>query len=229
MSDPDTQSEAQSPEETRRSLVAAGLHFFGLKGFDAASTREIAGMARANIASIGYHFGGKEGLRRACAEHVAATIRSIAGTGLATAPADSGPADPEAAQEAILVFARRAIRLILVDKRVRLMIRFMLRELADPSITLDIVYSAVVEPTHRRLCRLWGTATGLDPEGDAVKLAVFSMVGQALYFRIGQEIILRRMDWKDYGDAEADAIVAAIVANIEAALKRDRMVAEGEE
>jgi len=211
-------------ERTRLSLIEAGMHFFGLRGYEAASTREIAGLAKANIAAIAYHFGGKEGLRKACAEHVAATIRSVAGGALPGATGDVS-ADPEVARRQLVAFLRQVARFMLLEKRARMMARFMMRELADPSIALDIVYSAVVSPTHSRLCALWGAATGLDPQSEQVKLSVFSIVGQVFYFRIGQDVVTRKMEWPEYGEAQVAAISDVLIANLEAAVVRDRAVA----
>ncbi|MDE3176333.1 MAG: TetR family transcriptional regulator, partial [Pseudomonadota bacterium] len=64
-------------DATRAALLAAALQVFGDKGFEAASTRQIAAAAGVNIAMIAYHFGGKEGLRGACADHVAAVLSKI--------------------------------------------------------------------------------------------------------------------------------------------------------
>src|SRR4051812_37372769 len=58
--------------ETRARLIAAALEVFGHKGFDGASTREIADAAGANLAAIVYHFGSKEALYHAVAEDVVA-------------------------------------------------------------------------------------------------------------------------------------------------------------
>ncbi|XJN84975.1 TetR family transcriptional regulator [Mesorhizobium terrae] len=67
---------------TQTALIHAALKLFGRQGYDGTSTREIAAAAKANIGSIAYHFGGKEGLRAAVADHIVATIQSIAGQAL---------------------------------------------------------------------------------------------------------------------------------------------------
>jgi len=57
-------------DETRRRLLEAATLVFAEKGFEKASTREIASRAKANIGSIHYHFGDKAALYRAVfAEH----------------------------------------------------------------------------------------------------------------------------------------------------------------
>ena len=224
MNSPDARSGADS---TRQSLIDSALDRFGAKGYDAASTREIAAGAETNIGSIAYYFGGKEGLRRACAEFVVATIRNVAQLALGQAGGgdEFDGLTPDAARERLEAAMRRIVRFVLVQPQARLIVRFMLREIANPSVALDIIYSGVMVPTHRRLCRLWATATGENPESENVRLTTFSMIGQIFYFRIGQEIITRRMDWRGYGPSEADAIADIIIRNMHASLDANEVAA----
>lgn len=209
-------------EVTRLALIEAGLKLFGSQGFEASSTREIARLAEANIASIGYHFGGKEGLRLACAQHVANHIWKIASAAAALAnfPSDENAPAPDEARAAVLTFAGAMVRGILGDERTLPMIDFVIREIANPSPTLDTVYGSVIEPMHRRVCRLWGLATGRDGESETVRLAVFAAIGQIMYFRIAREIILRRMDWRGYDEAAIAAIASEVTACVGASLDR---------
>ncbi len=217
---PPQSSQGEPPaDSTPQSLVEAGLRLFGLKGYDATSIREIAGEAKANVASIGYHFGGKDGLRRACAEHVAATIRVFASAAFAEGP-DPSQLNAGEARERLHGFVARVVPFVLTDKRARLMMHFMIREMANPSIAIDIVYGGVVEPTHRRICALWAAVTGEEAESEAVRLAVFGVVGQVFYFRFAQEIVMRRMAWKEYGSREAAAIASEISGLMDSALDR---------
>jgi AcrR family transcriptional regulator len=217
---------AEAADGTRQSLIEAGLRLFGTKGFDAASIREIAREAGANVAAIGYHFGGKDGLRRACAEQVASTIRSFT-TAAFEGPEAIASMSPREARSRLHEFFGRAVPFVLTDRRARLMMHFMIREMANPSIAFDIVYGGVVEPAHRRICLLWGAVTGEDPESEAVRLAVFSIIAQVFYFRFGQEIVLRRMAWKEYGKAEAATIAGIVLATLDSALDRHSADAAG--
>jgi AcrR family transcriptional regulator len=207
-------------EDTRQSLILAGLKLFGARGFDGASVREIASEAKANIAAIGYHFGGKEGLRTACAEFVAEAIRSLASKAVGSELDVAAVRSPLEAREILHRFLRRLVPFLLADGRARLMMHFMLREINNRSVAFDIVYAGVMEPTHRRLCRLFAKATGRDGESEEVRLAVFTVIGQVLYFRLGQEIVLRRMAWPEYGAREADAVSAMIAANLDSMIDR---------
>lgn len=219
MNDPATSGQAAAPvsaEQTRQALIRAALKLFGTKGFDGASTREIAAAAAANIGSIAYHFGGKEGLRAACAAFIVETIQRVASKALA---ADAGgPASEAEAVARLNVALERMVGFIAAAPEAGEIVQFVLRELSHPTAALDIIYAGVFEPTHRRLCQIWAQATGEDAESDRTKLAVFTIIGQVVYFRIGREAVLRRMGWKDIGPREAAAIVAVARDNLAAVL-----------
>ncbi|MHA1597576.1 MAG: CerR family C-terminal domain-containing protein [Alphaproteobacteria bacterium] len=202
-----------SAGQTRAALIEASLRLFGDKGYDAASTRDIAAAANANIASIAYHFGGKEGLRLACAEAIVAKFRDIAGS--ATVDSDPG-GDAEKATAMIEAALTAMIRFIVVNPEARPIAAFMMREMGQPSAAIDLIYAEMMYPFHAALCRLWGVATDDDPESPETRLAVFSLLGQVAYFRLAQPIILRRMNWKAVGPSQADQIIATITGNLKA-------------
>ncbi|MFZ1814606.1 MAG: CerR family C-terminal domain-containing protein [Rhizobiaceae bacterium] len=211
-------------EQTRSALVQSALDLFGDKGYDAASTRDIAGSARTNIASIAYHFGGKEGLRKACAQHVVNFVRALltsASPGFYQA-VDGQARTMQDAESEILAILSHLVRTVLVLPQARLIVRFVMREMANPSIVFDILYSGVFKPSHQRMCTLWATATGRDPDSEAVRISVFTVIGQIVYFRIGSQIVARRMAWEGYSAEEASRVADAIIANARAIIAAER-------
>lgn len=208
-----------SSEQTRAALVAAGLRLFGRYGFEATPIRDIAGEAKANVASIAYHFGSKDGLRLACAEAVAARMRAVAGETILTS--DPG-GDPDEAL-AILERALTAMaNFIAARPEAGDIAAFLMREMADPGAAVDLIYAELIGPVHKALCRLLATATGGDPESNATRLAVFAMAGQIIYFRIGRPMVLKRMEWRDIGPAEAAEIATTITGNLRAIVAASR-------
>jgi len=200
---------------TRISLVHAAMQQFGRSGFEAASTRTIAARAGTNISSIAYHFGGKDGLRLACADAVAERIAQVA----RPLPVLQGHLDPRSARLALRRLMRRIVTFLIISPEASDAVTFVLRELAQPdSPVLDRLYPALVEPRHRALCALWSAATGQPAESEDVKLAVFSLVGQVIYFRVAAPIVQRRMGWQRYSRPEARAITQRMLANL------DRMI-----
>lgn len=204
---------ATGAEQTRLALIRAGLSHFGRFGFEGATTRDIAAEAGANIGSIAYHFGGKEGLLLACARHLVDTLRELAGPALAAA-ADPSTLTPDSALAVLETVLRRMTNFIVARPEAGEFVTFVLRELNRPTIAFDTVYSGAFEPVHVRLCALWAAATGDQPDSEAAKLGVFTMIGQVVYFRIGREAVLRRMDWPSIGDSEAGRIADVALGNL---------------
>jgi AcrR family transcriptional regulator len=210
---PDPQASPRS-EATRAALVRAALDLFGAKGFEAASTREIAAAAKANIAGIAYHFGGKEGLRAACADFVVATIRGV----FERAGGDAAEiARPAEARDALARIGEGVVDAIVARDEARALARFVLREMFEPSQAFERLYG-VMGPLHASACAIWSRATGAEAESEATKLAVFTLIGQVLYFRVARPAVLRRMEWAAIGPKEAAAIKRAVLANLDAAI-----------
>jgi AcrR family transcriptional regulator len=203
-------------EATRAALVMAALDLFGRQGFDGTSTREIAASAKANIGSIAYHFGGKDGLRIAAADHIVQTVQAVADQALNRTP--DGSLAPEAARAQLRNMLERMVGFIVASPEAGEIVQFILREMAQPSPALDRIYDGVFEPMHRRLCMIWESATGEPAESERVRLTVFTLIGQVVYFRIGREAVLRRMGWQGMGKAESAKVAATAADNLEAIL-----------
>jgi AcrR family transcriptional regulator len=60
--------------QTRDRLIDSALKLFSLRGFDGASTREIAAAAGMNAPALQYYFDNKQGLYDACGEQIGAEV-----------------------------------------------------------------------------------------------------------------------------------------------------------
>lgn len=207
------QTRSGMSQQTREALVAAGLKLFGSKGFEATSTRDIAAEANANIASIAYHFGGKDGLRVACAESIVARLKQV--TGSASLVSETR-FDEETALGTLEDLLSMIVGFMVVRPEARDIAAFMVREITGAGPAVDIIYDEFVAPIHKALCRLWAAATGGEAESEETRIAVFALIGQVIYFRIGQPLVLRRLEWKSVGPREAEEIIRALKANMRA-------------
>ena len=205
-----------SPSGTRADLIAAGLHLFGHDGFAATSTRALAARAGTNVASIAYHFGGKDGLRMACAEEVLRRITAVAG-----APAEPPQMPPDEALGWLDGMLRALVGFLTQAPQAADIVGFMLREMAEDGPALAQIYERFFLHKHREICQLIAMATGRDAESEDTRLLAFSLLGQAVYFRIGQPVICRRMAWPQYGQAEGRAIADRLAANLHAILRAE--------
>ncbi|WP_457644963.1 CerR family C-terminal domain-containing protein [Profundibacter sp.] len=203
----------QSRGSTRLALIDAGVRLFGEFGYDATSTRQVAQAADANISAISYYFGGKKGLRLACAEHIAEHL-AMAVSGLEKID-DMSPEDAASKLEQVL---SEFVHILLEQPQGKEMAQFMLKEVAQVSEVLDLVFPKFIAPVHESVCLLWAKATGQNASNSDVMLTVFSLVGQVIYFRVGQEIVRRRMGWDSVEQTEVFAIQNVIRTNLRATL-----------
>jgi TetR/AcrR family transcriptional regulator, regulator of cefoperazone and chloramphenicol sensitivity len=200
-------------EITRITLIESAIRLFAERGYDAVSTRDIADLAAANIGSIAYHFGGKPGLRLACAEHVISNIAATVGPAfLRPLP----PLTPDQALERIEQMMGIFTNFWMVSQSSQSFVNFILREMLAKGEVSELFYSIWMKPMHKRFCELFGLATGRDPCSHEVKIAVFSFIGQVFHFRVGQPLIMRRLEWDELGEHEAEHVVSGLVKNTRA-------------
>lgn len=220
----DTKADAARPfpspaEMTRAALIRAALGLFGKQGFDGTSTREIAAAAKANIGSIAYHFGGKEGLRTAVADYITDLIQTVASQAIGSVPVPGlDAATPEIAERQLMAALERMVAFMVARPEAGEIVQFMLREMSQPTAALDRIYEGVFAPLHGRLCLIWQQATGEPADSERTKLTVFTLIGQVVYFRIGREVVMRRMGWDGIGDAEAAKVLDVTRDNLKAVL-----------
>ena len=93
---------------------------------------------------------------------------------------------------------------------------------SDAGEVVDEVYRTFIEPRHKAISRLWAMATGRDAEDAEVKLAIFALVGQVLYFRIASPFVVRRMSWSQVGQGETRQIAALVIENLRSMIERQK-------
>ena len=193
---------APHAEATRGAIVDAAVETFALKGFDAASTREIARVAGVEQGLLTYHFRTKDDLWRAAANQVFAVLRQSVGSQLAglddVAPEDRG-------REAVRAYVRTmaanpAFFRFIVDQGHRTDARQ--RWLVDTHI----------KPGVEAMKRL-GLLGAIGGEGDQLPHALFAMLGAgSLIFAVPQNC--RRITGLDPRTPDAIDAHADFVANL---------------
>ncbi|MEF2231794.1 MAG: CerR family C-terminal domain-containing protein, partial [Pseudodesulfovibrio sp.] len=149
---------------TKEALLAAAIRVFADKGFDAATVRDICGLAQANVAAVNYHYGGKDALYAAVLEEVFPKEDR---------PEDWG--DPSLPPEKRLrTFLRRLAGEIyergndLIAQRWAIF----LREMAKPSRNLDFLIRRQIQPRVNELRAI--VADVLGPAAPETTLALCS-------------------------------------------------------
>jgi AcrR family transcriptional regulator len=206
--------------DTRAQLIDAALDAFGQAGFQGASTREIAKAANANIAAIVYHFGGKEGLHLAVAEYIAQSIGAKLGPTIAAIASPGATATPVAARAMLHTLISTFADVILGTAEAERWARFIVREQMQPTAAFDVIYRFLGNAVTNA-SRLFAAA--LDrPDDTALRVRVFTFMGQVLVFRVAQAVVLRRLEWSAVGDAERALIKRIVLENLDTIIDAEK-------
>lgn len=202
--------------ETRARLIEAAIDVFGRHGYEGAATRQIAKAANANLAAIVYHFGSKEALYLAVVEHLVGEIGRRMGPVLVLIEA-SFPDKPAEARALLKRMLEAFVDVVLGNPEAQRWARIVIRELLDPTDAFDIIYGFMGR-AHALASRLVAVALDTDPEAMESKLRAFTVIGQAIVFRIANALVLRRIARDALGPVEREEIKRILAANVDAML-----------
>jgi AcrR family transcriptional regulator len=163
----------------RDKLLYTALRLFAAKGFERTSTREIAQAAEANVSSIGYYFGDKAGLYRAAFfEPLGDACPGCRfGTGEVPLPA------------LMQQFFAEFLQPLKQGEAVQLVMQLHFREMVEPTGLLAEVIENEIKPQHAGLTQVLAREFGLaGPDADIQRLA-FCIIGMAIHFFVGQDIV----------------------------------------
>ena len=194
---------------TKGRLLAAASELFAERGFHRTTVRDIAARARVNVAAGNYHYGSKKALYlavlRAQFADVRATLRA------------RGAEVPEGELRGL---SRRQL-VALLRARVNVMLDLLIgpppgvhgtlmhREMCDPSEALAVIVDEFILPMTGEMRAI---ATRLAPgaERKTVDRCVFSVVGQALFYRFTMPAMLRMLGVPAYPRGLARELAAHI-------------------
>ncbi len=225
MPERETENESgKSVPGARERLLEAAADIFGRHGYDAATTRMIAGEAGVNIAAIPYYFQGKEGLYLAVIDHV---VELIAGhmTAIRREVGQETFAGPDAADRAAILmekFLNRMLDFMVGSPQAPRAARIILREQLYPTAAYDRIFSGFMNSSLDTLAGLiLHLSDGLSER--TARIRAMALIGQILVFRIARETVVRALDMKGYSREETEEIRRIILEHtrsIVAALRR---------
>lgn len=166
--------------DTRQDLLKAGARVFALRGFQAATVREICRRAGSNLAAINYHFGGKAGLY---AEVLAEGQRAMI-----LHPPSASKLPPELR---LRHFIRSFLGQILTESPDSSHAQLMFREMIEPTQALDRVVSEFIRPSAEELGRIVQAILGPGFSVRQRRHAGLSIVSQILNYKHCRPVILR--------------------------------------
>jgi AcrR family transcriptional regulator len=176
--------------ETKQRLMAAASELFAERGFHGTTVRAIAARARVNLAASNYHYGSKKALYLQVLRAQFAAVRAELARRGATRSADE-LARLSRAELVDLLRARGKVMLdLLIGPPPGLHGTLMQREMTDPSEALPVIVEEFVLPMIREIEHIVAhLAPGLSRR--EAERCVFSIVGQALFYRFTMPATLR--------------------------------------
>lgn len=166
--------------DARSRLVNAALRLFAEKGYEAASTREICEAAGVNISSIRYYFGDKAGLYRAA---------FIEPMGESSCGVNIGKHADLSLDEALGRFFAEFLEPLKKGEELGLVMKLHFREMIEPTGIWQQEIDAEIKPQHEALVARLQAHLGLAEADTDLHRLVFSIVGMAVHFYVGQDII----------------------------------------
>lgn len=201
-------------EETRRRIIDVALRLFAERGFEGASTREIAKQAGVNAPALQYYFDNKEGVYQACAKHIVDSAHEHFGPAVERAEAVLARADASSDDlfEAFggLLDAIAEHQLLPDDAEHRRL--FMAQEQVGQGPNL--VFQMMDENLRPRMARvttqLVSRYSGIDLKDPTLSMRIMMMMGQLMVFSLGRRMQLAKLGWERFGPKEVATIKQAV-------------------
>jgi AcrR family transcriptional regulator len=169
--------ETQESQDTHDRILSAAQKLFAEKGFDATSVRDITTEAGCNVASVNYHFGGKDNLYLETFRSMLTVLRDRR----LEMMDELMERDPTPAlEEFVETFAAIMIEPLVGDRRGRLFLNLLSREMIAPRLPRDVLVEEFFEPMMERAT---AALAKVGPQLDqvAARMCVMSLVGQLLH------------------------------------------------
>lgn len=200
----------QRGEETRARIVEAAVGVFGERGYDGASTRDIANAAGVNAPAIQYYFDGKEGVYLACVEHLITLLwRKMAPTVEAaeSALAREG-ANDQALIEASLGILGAVVSTIQDSPQTTAWRAFLDRHQAglcpeSATMAFEERFKARIANVIRLLI---ARLSGLAVEDDRTVIHSMALFTQGLAFRVQKPKLLSALNWTEVNQKEMELV-----------------------
>jgi len=205
----------QRGEETRARIVDAALRLFGERGYEGASTRDIAREAGVNAPALQYYFDSKEGVYLACiaffVERVWEHLEDV------VSHAEAVLADAQAGDRALTdaylgIQARFASFACDVPEAVHWRM-FMARERAGlgPAASFDVIDKGLNRRLFAATSGLIGRLLGKPADDEETRIRTLTIDGQVLVFRMMRRQVLSMLGWENIGQQETERVAAVIL------------------
>jgi TetR/AcrR family transcriptional regulator, regulator of cefoperazone and chloramphenicol sensitivity len=208
-------------EETRARIVTAALKMFGERGFDGASTRDIAAGAGVNAPALQYYFDTKEGVYLACVEHIGKRVWEY----LSDVIADVERALARNANDAELIEAFCAVQEqhaeFLFTAETNEWGLFMARLQAGdgPRAGFEFIYKHVSSRIANVLSTIVGRLLGRAADDEETLIRTMALSGQLQVFQTARRSALAKLNWDRIDESRLDLVKGIIREHTSALLR----------
>jgi AcrR family transcriptional regulator len=203
-------------DETKERLLEAAGIVFAERGFREATVREICQRAGANLAAVNYYFGDKERL------YVESVKRAHARRQEAV-PLPQWSEDTPA-EVRLHGFVETLLARMLGDPCTAWQAQLMFREMQQPTAACGELVEQYIRPHFEILQSIIGELAPAGTTDQQVRLIVFGIVGQCLYFRIAEPVVRQLLDQNELEHVEPRRLADHITRWTLAALGRQPFV-----
>ena len=194
-------------------LLESAVEQFGLRGFEGASTRDIARASGTAMSSITYHFGGKEGLYLAAAEFITQNIRERMGGVLVAAEAALDA--PNRARVSAITSILQTMAGVMLHPQSTAWAQFIVREQNSPTQAFDRLFDGAMYDITSILKRLILAIRPAIGEREASALTIM-LVGQAMVLRFGRASLCRVLGRRELTGEDEALLLSRLKDNIDA-------------
>lgn len=208
----------QRGELARQQLLSVALELFAESGLEGTSTRQIARQAGQNIGAIAYYFNSKEGLYLAVAEHISNFIHAQFKNLLVEIQQFLASEAANEQPEQCLNYIKKITGLfcgLLTNPKTLDFSKFILREQLSPTAALQLMHKEALVHIHSGLARLIATYIGVPHDSPQVIIHTHAIIGETLFFRVGQQTFLLRIGRDKLGDHEKSIIEGILLEHTE--------------
>lgn len=200
---------------TYEQLLETAIEHFGRRGFEGASTREIAAASGTAMSSITYHFGGKEGLYLAAARHIGEQISERQRDAIAAGRA-ALEGERDAAMDGAVAMITSFGRMMLQPETAAWSC-FMVREQQEPTAAFECLFESVISTVLSTLAGLIGRVRPDLSDTDA-RATAFFVISQAIGLRMGRATLCRMLGSDSIDAAGEVLLLPRLSANVRSIL-----------
>jgi AcrR family transcriptional regulator len=214
-------------EETRARIVTAALKLFGQRGFDGASTRDIATAAAVNAPALQYYFDNKEGVFIACVEHIVKCVWEYLSRVVERAEqAVEAQAGDEELIQAFCDIQLQLAGFMFTSKDAEDWRLFMARLQSGegPAAGFKIIYQCVSSRMSKVTSTIVGRLLGRPADDEETLIRTMTLSGQLMVFQLARRSVMTKLNW-DEVDADRLALLQKVLREHTESLLRSMIAA----